>query len=54
MGGEVERELGGIQGRETLIRLYCRRKEVIFNKKIEEYFVTNKTFQKINNRTFQS
>lgn len=48
MGGEVEREPGGVQGKETLIRLYCVKKEFMFNKKIEKYFVTNKTFQKIN------
>lgn len=46
MGGEVERELGGIQERETSIRLYCMKKQFMFNKKIEKYFVTNKTFQK--------
>jgi hypothetical protein len=34
MGGEEE--LGGAEGRETVIRIYCMRKESIFNKRMEK------------------
>lgn len=35
MGGEGE-EVGGVEGREIVIRIYCVRKESVFRKKGQE------------------
>lgn len=47
--GEVGRELGGVEGSETVARMHCMRKKYIFNKKERKmpFIFIRKKFSKI-------